>query len=117
MQIIHRSVGEPAEGSLTRYPYVNQLWIVFNPPFDLEWAGFVEVLKGIASVIGLYLLFYSTEMSYTTLYLCWRLISLALSFHVELVGNYINLFHLLLVDFYMLGSTLAYCSHVYLFER
>jgi hypothetical protein len=24
MQFIHRSVGEPAEGSLTRYPYVNQ---------------------------------------------------------------------------------------------
>ena len=39
MQFIHRSVGEPAEGSLTRYPYVNQLTNRFHPPFTENERG------------------------------------------------------------------------------
>ena len=36
MQFIHRSVGEPAEGSLTRYPYVNQSRTLFSPSLHGE---------------------------------------------------------------------------------
>lgn len=116
MQFIHRSVGEPAEGSLTRYPYVNQ-WESFSHSLHGEWAGFVEVLEGIASAISLYLLFLHTEMFAKTLYLLWRLISPELPFHWELVGNYINLFHLLLVDFYMLDTVHCILFTRLLFER
>jgi hypothetical protein len=34
MQIIHRSVGEPAEGSLTRYPRINQRELFSPSPPD-----------------------------------------------------------------------------------
>ncbi len=39
-RFIHRSVGEPAEGSLTRIHVINQWEFVFTSPFcKLEWIG------------------------------------------------------------------------------
>jgi hypothetical protein len=54
MQFIHRSVGEPAEGSLTRYPYVKPKRIVFNTSLHSRMSGFMFVkgMIGIAQAVA-----------------------------------------------------------------
>ena len=119
MQIIHRSVGEPAEGSLTRYPRINQ----WEPVFALsswEWIGTcLELLNGMLCV-RLYSLLTGRRNTFRR-QLDFRLgspltvrVSIHWLFRWELILTHFTPF--LLVDFYMLsqrGTLVLAGTHVY----
>ena len=102
MQIIHRSVGEPAEGSLTRIHVSTQREFISFSLYSSE--GIESTAKYEWDPQGS-IRCSPTEVSASTIVLLWRLISLLLG--VQLCrgskDNSINLSHpFLLVDFYML---------------
>ena len=128
MQTIHRSVGEPAEGSLTRYCNVtkHQTRTVFTLSFALEWTTLsVTVLKGILSGISFYrLLFWwtvSNGRSCRRCILSWRIIIflcrcalLSLSADEETI---LNLFHPLFASWlYLCCSVLCSGAAVHTFN-
>ena len=86
MQFIHRSVGEPAEGSLTRYPYVNQREL-FSPSLCGRLSGVRRDVERdcFGSLVSAFY-FCVTEMSSKTLYLSWGLISPRALLSRELCG-------------------------------
>ena len=90
MQIIHRSVGEPAEGSLTRYPTYQPTRIVFTPPEGKEWVESEQRIERdcfAASACSSYLSWKSKGFCFDTVFLltATHCLLVVLSFHWELL--------------------------------
>ena len=116
MQFIHRSVGEPAEGSLTRYPYVNQSRTCFHPPFTENERSCVQATE--RDCLGSLLVRTTFALQKCVRRRCissWRSILARARLSWELVGvPYSPISPFLLVDFYMLDvSCLVHAIHTF----
>jgi hypothetical protein len=121
MQFIHRSVGEPAEGSLTRYPYVNQSRICFHPPFTENERGLQRCWKGLLrwSASALLLLFDRNVLCDAVSFVGGSISSGALLSCRVGREPYFTYFTFFASWLFSMCSFLrqSFGSHVYLFER